>query len=89
MIIGRAIGWICLVLGLMVLLRDLLVWFDTGRLIPMTLGESWALLDRSGRYDAASGWAANGLAIWTAALLLGLGLALLVVCRRRRVRRFG
>ena len=38
MIVCRIFGWILLVAGFSALLRDGLVWFDTGRWVPLAIG---------------------------------------------------
>src|SRR5579862_1635821 len=48
MIVGRLLGWLILILGLVVLGRDLFGWLDTQRFQPIVLGELWFELDRSG-----------------------------------------
>jgi hypothetical protein len=45
--IGRLIGWIFFLAGLAVLVRDVLVWINTGRWAPIALGQLWFDLDRS------------------------------------------
>jgi hypothetical protein len=45
--IGRLIGWIIFLTGIAVLARDVLVWIDTGRWVPIALGQLWFDLDRS------------------------------------------
>jgi ribose/xylose/arabinose/galactoside ABC-type transport system permease subunit len=79
MIIGRLIGWIVLLAGLSVLTRDLLVWLDTGRWLPLSLAEAWRLFGE-GRIE---GIAAVPLAAWAVPVLTVLGAALIVLCRRR------
>ena len=83
MIIGRLAGWVVLLAGLSVLLRDVLVWLDTGRWLPLSLAEGSRLF-RAGHID---GIAAVPLAVWTAPALIVLGIALLLLCRRRGRRR--
>jgi hypothetical protein len=39
--IGRLIGWMILLAGLSVLVRDGLVWINTGRWAPIALGQLW------------------------------------------------
>jgi hypothetical protein len=79
MILCRILGWIVLLAGLSVLVRDLLVWLDTGRWLPMLLGEGWQLFG-GGHIDSAP------LTAWAAPVLIVLGAALLVLCRRRKAR---
>ena len=47
MIVGRVIGWIILLAGGAVLVRDLLVWIDTKHWAPVALGQLWYQLNRS------------------------------------------
>jgi ribose/xylose/arabinose/galactoside ABC-type transport system permease subunit len=82
MILCRLIGWIVLLAGLSVLVRDLLVWLDTGRWLPLSLREAWRLFG-DGRIG---GVAAVPLAVWAAPVLSVLGAALLLLCRRRKAR---
>jgi hypothetical protein len=80
MIVGRLFGWVLLLLGLAVLLRDGLVRLDTGRWVPLAVGD-------------VRGWSEGvpeiALALWIAPPLTVLGLALMLVFRRRRRRRRG
>jgi hypothetical protein len=39
MILCRILGWVLLAAGLSVLLRDGLVWYDTGRWVPLAIGD--------------------------------------------------
>ena len=85
MIIGRIIGWLFLLAGLSALVRDALVCIDTGRWLPLGLGEGWSQLGPAG-YDGfiALGLPLAGymLALWAFAVLIGLGLILLRLFRR-------
>jgi hypothetical protein len=74
MIVGRLVGWVLLLLGLAVLLRDGLVRLDTGRWVPLAVG------DVRGWSDGVSEIV---LALWIAPPLIVLGLALMLVFRRR------
>ena len=47
MIVGRVIGWIALLFGAAVLVRDVLVWIDTKHWAPLALGQLWYDLNRS------------------------------------------
>jgi hypothetical protein len=78
MIVGRLVGWVLLLAGLAVLLRDGLVRLDTGRWVPLAVGDvrGWS----EGVPDAV-------LALWVAPALIVLGAALMLVFRRRRQRR--
>jgi len=95
MIVGRVIGWIALLLGAAVLVRDLLVWIDTKHWAPIALGQLWYDLNRSSlnlvqavtqRYIRPFLWdpiIVSLLLSWAFAILMVLGLLLLVVFRRR------
>jgi hypothetical protein len=78
MIIGRILGWLLLIAGLSVLLRDALVRLDTGRWVPLAIGD-------------VRGWGTGLpellLAFWVAPPLIVLGILLLVLYRRRPKRR--
>ena len=78
MIVCRIFGWILLVAGFSALLRDGLVWFDTGRWVPLAIGD-------------LRGWSEGVpelvLMFWVAPPLIVLGAVALVLCRRRPERR--
>ena len=78
MIVGRLVGWMLLLLGLAVLLRDVLVRLDTERWVPLAVGD-------------VRGWSEGVpdlvLALWIAPPLIVLGAALMLVFRRRPQRR--
>ena len=78
MIIGRLVGWVLLLAGLAVLLRDGLVRLDTARWVPLAVGD-------------VRGWSDGVpeivLALWIAPPLVVLGLALMLVFRHRPQRR--
>ena len=82
MIVGRLIGWLLLLAGLSVLVRDALVWLDTGRWLPLSLAEGWGLFG-----GGKIGIAAMPLAAWAAPVLIVLGAALILLLRRRGERR--
>ena len=82
MVVGRIIGWVFVLIGLMVEVRDALVWFDTGHLYPLSLSGAWTLVGYFGRFLAHPVEGALA-AIWAAPVLLAIGIALLVLCRRR------
>jgi len=83
MVLCRLIGWLLLVAGLSALLRDGLVWYDTGRWVPLAIGD-------------LRGWSEGVpelvLMLWVAPPLIVLGIVALTLCRRqperRRRRRF-
>jgi hypothetical protein len=99
MIVGRVIGWIALLAGAAVLLRDLLVWIDTKHWAPIALGQLWYQLNRSSlnlvqavvqRYIHPFLWdpiIVSILLSWAFAVLMFLGVLLLIVFRRRTARR--
>ena len=78
MIVGRLFGWMLLLAGLAVLLRDGLVRFDTGRWVPLAVGD-------------VRGWSGGVpeivLALWIAPPLIVFGLVLMLLFRRREQRR--
>ena len=98
MIVGRVIGWIALLAGAAVLVRDGLVWIDTKHWAPIALGQLWYQLNRSSlnivqavvqRYIHPFLWdpiILNILLCWAFAVLMLLA-ALLLVLFRRRARR--
>jgi hypothetical protein len=53
MIIGRLIGFLLVLLAIVVLLRDLIAWHDTGTLAVMSGTQLWYTLDPDD-YDVAS-----------------------------------
>jgi hypothetical protein len=98
MVVGRLIGWIFLLSGGAVLVRDLLVWVDTKHWAPIALGQLWYQLNRSGlnlmqavvqRYIHPFLWdpiIVTVLLWWAFAVLMVLGALLLVAFRRRNAR---
>jgi hypothetical protein len=98
MIVGRVIGWIALLAGGAVLVRDFLVWLDTKHWAPIALGQLWYQLNRSSlnllqavvqRYIHPFLWDPIILSIllcWAFAVLMVLGVLLLVVFRKRNAR---
>ena len=99
MIVGRVIGWIVLLAGAAVLVRDGLVWIDTKHWAPITLGQLWYQLNRSSlnlvqavvqRYIHPFLWdpiIVSLLLSWAFAVLMILGVLLLVLFRRRNAQR--
>ena len=99
MIVGRVIGWIILLAGGAVLVRDLLVWIDTKHWAPVALGQLWYQLNRSSlnlvqavvqRYIHPFLWdpiIVSILLSWAFAMMMILGGLLLVLFRRRDARR--
>jgi hypothetical protein len=96
--VGRLLGWIVLILGLVVLGRDLIGWIDTHRFEPVTLGQLWVDSDRRSldfaemmirRFATPILWdpvIATMLRLWATALLLVIGGTLLLSSRKREVR---
>ncbi|MBV9587142.1 MAG: hypothetical protein JO213_19900 [Alphaproteobacteria bacterium] len=78
MILCRILGWVLLAAGLSVLLRDGLVWYDTGRWVPLAIGD-------------LRGWSEGVpkivLLLTVAPPLIVLGVLALALCRRRSDRR--
>jgi hypothetical protein len=99
MIVGRVIGWIVLLAGAAVLVRDLLVWINDKHWAPIALGQLWYQLNRSSlnlvqavvqRYVHPFLWDTIIVSIllsWAFVVLMVLGALLLVVFRRRSARR--
>src|SRR5271165_3693384 len=99
MIVGRVIGWIFLLAGAAVVVRDLLVWIDTKHWAPIALGQLWYEFNRSSlnlvqavvqRYIHPFLWdpiIVSVLLSWAFAVLTVLGVLLLVGFRNRDARR--
>ena len=99
MIVGRVIGWMALLAGAAVLVRDLLVWIDTKHWAPIALGQLWYDLGRSSlnlvqavtqRYIHPFLWDPIIVTIllwWAFAVLMVLGVLLHVVFRKSNARR--
>ena len=99
MIIGRVIGWIVLLAGAAVLVRDGLVWIDTKHWAPIALGQLWYQLNRSSlnlfqavvqRYIHPFLWDPIIVSLLLSsafAVLMILGVLLLVLFRRRNAQR--
>ena len=95
MIVGRLIGWVALLAGAAVLVRDGLVWIDTKHWAPIALGQLWYELNRSSlnlvqaviqRYIHPFLWDPIILTIllfWAFAVLMILGVLLLALFRKR------
>jgi hypothetical protein len=96
MIVGRLIGWLLLFAGLVRLGFDVKAWVTSKIWAPMALGQLWYELNRSSlnlvqaviqRYVSARLWdqiIVNVLLWWAFAFLIGLGLILLYLFRRRQ-----
>ncbi len=99
MIVWRVIGWILLLAGLSVLVRDVIAGFDAGAWRPIAVGQLWYDLDRSSlnlaqavtqRYVSPFLWnriVVSVLLSWASAVLIGFGALVLVLARPRRPRR--
>jgi hypothetical protein len=99
MIIGRFIGWLLLLVALIVLVRDLIGWLDTGSFQLMVAGELWHNISPTSlelaqpaiqRHVAAWLWepVIVTVLLWPAALVLGIpGIVLLWLCRAPERRR--
>jgi hypothetical protein len=95
MIVGRVIGWVLLLAGLVVLARDVIGWFDTGVFAPIVLGQLWFDLAPGSlnlaqavvqRYIHPALWdpvITSVLFLWASPFFLVLGLLLLLLTRRR------
>ncbi|MBV9859070.1 MAG: hypothetical protein JO038_03045 [Alphaproteobacteria bacterium] len=100
MIVGRLIGCLIFLAGLAVLVRDVLVWLDTGRWVPLELGQWWYDIDNASlnltraaieRYLFAALWdpvCTSILSCWAFAALVVIGGGLYWLCRERVRRRF-
>jgi hypothetical protein len=100
MIVGRLLGWAVFLAGLVVLVRDLIGWADTGVFAPIVLGQLWYTLAPASlnlaqaviqRYIHPKLWdpvIQTALLCWAAPVLIVVGFALIVLFRRReRIRR--
>jgi hypothetical protein len=97
--IGRLIGWIIFLSGLSVMVRDVLVWFDTRNWAPITVGQLWFDVNRSSlnlvqavvqRYIHPFLWdpvIVTILLFWAFPVLIVLGTLILAVSARRARRR--
>jgi len=95
MIIGRIIGWLLVVAGLVVLLRDLVISFQVGYWAPIALGQLWYNIDRSSlyaaqvaiqHYSSRESWGTIDQTIlmsWAFAVFLALGMSLLWIFATR------
>jgi hypothetical protein len=92
--IGRLIGWTILLVGLLVLARDVLVAIDTGHWAPITLGQLWYDLNpvsifRFRQLVMKHPFLWNSIIVtillcWAFAALMLLGIVMLAISRRRR-----
>jgi len=98
MIVGRVIGWVLLLAGLVVLARDLIGWIDTRVFAPIVLGQLWFDLSAGSlnlvqavvqRYLHPALWdpvITSVLFLWAWAVFVVLGVVFLVLFRRRNGR---
>jgi hypothetical protein len=79
MFVARLIGRVLVIVGLMVLVRDLLLWFDLARWVPMNFPEVVRLV---GNFSSMRGTIDGPVAdVWVCPVLLVLGGALLWLAR--------
>src|SRR5690242_8677897 len=95
MIVGRVIGWVLLLAGLVVLARDVIGWIDTRVFAPIVLGQLWFDLSPGSlnlvqavvqRYIHPALWdpvITSVLFLWASAFFIVLGLVFLALFRRR------
>ncbi len=98
MILGRLLGWLVILCGLIVLGRDLFAWYGDGRFAPIAIGQLWFDLDPTSLellqpaiqrhiYPPLWDWIVQPVLLWYAfPTLLVLGALLLLLCRGRRER---
>jgi multisubunit Na+/H+ antiporter MnhC subunit len=98
MIIGRFIGWLLLLAALVVLVRDLIAWLDTGSFGFVAAGQVWFEISPN-TLELAQPAIQRHVATWLwdpivailtlpAIVVLGVpGVALVLLCRRRERRR--
>lgn len=101
MIVGRVVGWILILAGLSLLVRDVIARIETQIWAPVAVGQLWYDLDRSSlnlaqavtqRYISRFLWdpiIVGILVCWAFAVLLAVGALLLAVFRKRRRIRIG
>jgi hypothetical protein len=98
MLVGRLLGWIILILGLIVLGRDLIGWLDTHRFEPVSFGQLWVDFNRNSldwvemvirRFTTPTLWdpvISTLLRFWAAASFILVGGMFLLAGRRREER---
>ena len=98
MIVGRIIGWLLIIGGLAIAVKDALNWLETGTIRPVALGEFWfdqhapslnVIQSLIQRYTFPELWDPPIVTILLlpAGVLLGVpGLILTFLCRRRKRR---
>ena len=99
MIAGRVIGWIIVLAGLSVLIRDAIAWLDTRIWAPIVLGQLWYEIDRPSlnfaqaviqRHVSPVLWdpvIVDILLCWAFAVLIVLGAAILLAFGKNPRRR--
>jgi hypothetical protein len=90
MIVGRMLGWLLFLAGLVLIGRDLLGWLDTRRLEPLSFRGLWHDLDPGGLAalqhrvpELLWNVLTPFLALWAWPVLLILGFVLVALCRPR------
>jgi ABC-type Fe3+ transport system permease subunit len=95
MIVGRLIGWVLFLAGLVVLARDVIGWVDTHVFAPIVLGQLWFDLAAGSlnlvqaivqRYIHPALWdpvITSVLFLWASPVLIVLGVVLIALFRRR------
>ena len=95
MLLGRIVGWVLALAGVIIAIRDALIWYQTGTYPFTTGGELWFQLHRDSlnltqavvqRYLTPEIWdpGIQTVLLWPAFVpLLGLGIILLLLFRRR------
>jgi hypothetical protein len=98
MIVGRVIGWLVLLAGVSVLGRDVTVWIETKTWAPVAFGQLWYEFNRSSlnlvqaviqRYFSPFLWnpiIVSILLCWAFAVLIGVGVFILLLARKRPLR---
>ncbi len=99
MIVGRAVGWLIMLAGLSVLVRDVLASIEVKAWAPIALGQLWYEIDPSSlnlfqamteRYASPLLWdpvIVSLLLCWAFAVLVAVGASLLLCFRKRRTTR--
>jgi len=94
MVVVRVLGYLLLLAGFVVMGRDGLAWHDTGKFDPVALGPLWLEVSRQSYIAAENDLAPwilyplhRILPLWAAPSFLVLGLALVLIGRRRHRRR--
>ena len=95
MLIGRLLGWILVLAGIVVAIRDGVIWYETGTYPLISTGEAWYMVHSDSlnttqaavqRYLSPEIWdpGIQTVLLWPAvATFVGAGLILLLLFRRR------